>query len=111
MIVAGANAGVYDLKTMAFESMECFLRAGECFLSFPFLLLLPCFIIFLLFHPSLRDRKAKLLSQSQLFCIKRTRASTDSVGFAFASCDRMHTRLNILHAGFPRLAIIDLSSR
>jgi porphobilinogen synthase len=29
MIVAGANAGVYDLKTMAFESMECFLRAGE----------------------------------------------------------------------------------
>lgn len=31
MIVAGANAGVYDLKTMAFESMECFLRAGEHF--------------------------------------------------------------------------------
>jgi porphobilinogen synthase len=29
MIVAGANAGVYDLKTMAFESMECFLRAGK----------------------------------------------------------------------------------
>lgn len=28
MIVAGAEAGVYDLKTMAFESMEGFLRAG-----------------------------------------------------------------------------------
>lgn len=32
MIVAGAKAGVYDLKTMAFESMECFLRAGEIIL-------------------------------------------------------------------------------
>jgi len=28
MIVAGANAGVYDLKTMAFESMDSMLRAG-----------------------------------------------------------------------------------
>ena len=28
MIVAGAHAGVYDLKTMAFESMDCLLRAG-----------------------------------------------------------------------------------
>lgn len=28
MIVAGARAGVYDLKTMAFESMDCILRAG-----------------------------------------------------------------------------------
>ena len=28
MIVAGARAGVYDLKTMAFESMDCLLRAG-----------------------------------------------------------------------------------
>ena len=28
MIVAGARAGVYDLKTMAFESLECLLRAG-----------------------------------------------------------------------------------
>ena len=34
MIVAGANAGVYELKTMAFESMECFLRAGGLSLSF-----------------------------------------------------------------------------
>ena len=30
MIVAGARAGVYDLKTMAFESMDCLLRAGAC---------------------------------------------------------------------------------
>lgn len=29
MIVAGAKAGVYDLKTMAYESHECMLRAGE----------------------------------------------------------------------------------
>lgn len=29
MIVAGATAGVYDLKTMAFESMDSMLRAGE----------------------------------------------------------------------------------
>lgn len=29
MIHAGANAGVYPLKDMAFESMEGFLRAGE----------------------------------------------------------------------------------
>ncbi|KAG8968404.1 Aminolevulinate dehydratase [Tulasnella sp. 419] len=28
MIVAGANAGVYELKTMAFESVDCMLRAG-----------------------------------------------------------------------------------
>ena len=28
MIVAGARAGVYDLKTMAFESTQGFLRAG-----------------------------------------------------------------------------------
>jgi len=28
MIVAGAKAGVYDLKTMAFESTQAFLRAG-----------------------------------------------------------------------------------
>jgi porphobilinogen synthase len=33
MIVAGANAGVYDLKTMAFESAQCMLRAGlSCFI-------------------------------------------------------------------------------
>ena len=30
MIVAGARAGVYDLKTMAFESTQSFLRAGRC---------------------------------------------------------------------------------
>lgn len=30
MIVAGARAGVYDLKTMAFESTQGFLRAGWC---------------------------------------------------------------------------------
>ena len=28
MIVAGGKAGVYDLKTMAFESTQAFLRAG-----------------------------------------------------------------------------------
>jgi len=28
MIVAGAKAGVYDLRTMAFESTQGFLRAG-----------------------------------------------------------------------------------
>lgn len=28
MVVAGARAGVYDLKTMAFESAESMLRAG-----------------------------------------------------------------------------------
>lgn len=28
MIVAGAKAGVYDLKTMAFESVDSMLRAG-----------------------------------------------------------------------------------
>ncbi|SCV70052.1 BQ2448_1446 [Microbotryum intermedium] len=28
MIHAGANAGVYDLRTMAMETAECFLRAG-----------------------------------------------------------------------------------
>jgi len=28
MIVAGAEAGVYDLRTMAFESTQAFLRAG-----------------------------------------------------------------------------------
>lgn len=28
MIVAGAQAGVYDLKAMAFESTQAFLRAG-----------------------------------------------------------------------------------
>jgi hypothetical protein len=29
MVVAGARAGVYDLKTMAFESVEGMLRAGQ----------------------------------------------------------------------------------
>ena len=28
MIVAGAGAGVYELKAMAFESTQAFLRAG-----------------------------------------------------------------------------------
>ena len=28
MIHAGARAGVYDLKTMAFETVESFVRAG-----------------------------------------------------------------------------------
>jgi porphobilinogen synthase len=28
MVVAGANAGVYDLKTMAFETSESMVRAG-----------------------------------------------------------------------------------
>jgi porphobilinogen synthase len=30
MICAGAAAGVYDLRTMAFESMDSMIRAGEC---------------------------------------------------------------------------------
>lgn len=30
MIHAGAKAGVYELKDMAFESVEGFLRAGAC---------------------------------------------------------------------------------
>lgn len=29
MLHAGAQAGIYDLKAMAFESVEGFLRAGE----------------------------------------------------------------------------------
>ena len=29
MIVAGAKAGVYDLKTMAFESVDSMIRAGK----------------------------------------------------------------------------------
>lgn len=29
MVVAGANAGVYDLKAMAFETHESMLRAGR----------------------------------------------------------------------------------
>ena len=29
MVVAGARAGIYDLKAMAFETTECMLRAGE----------------------------------------------------------------------------------
>lgn len=28
MVVAGANAGVYDLRTMAFETSESLVRAG-----------------------------------------------------------------------------------
>lgn len=28
MIVAGARAGVYDLRVMAFETTECIVRAG-----------------------------------------------------------------------------------
>ena len=31
MVHAGAAAGVYDLKTMAFESVEGMVRAGMCF--------------------------------------------------------------------------------
>ena len=34
MVVAGARAGVYDLRTMAFESVESMIRAGVFFLSF-----------------------------------------------------------------------------
>lgn len=30
MVVAGARAGVYDLRMMAFETCESMLRAGEC---------------------------------------------------------------------------------
>lgn len=30
MIHAGANAGVYPLKDMAFESVDGFMRAGQC---------------------------------------------------------------------------------
>ena len=29
MIVAGARAGVYDLRTMAFETVESIIRAGR----------------------------------------------------------------------------------
>ena len=43
MVVAGARAGVYDLRAMAFETTESFVRAGEWFpfrfLGFGFLLL------------------------------------------------------------------------
>lgn len=34
MIVAGANAGVYELKTMAFEATDSMLRAGVCSVSY-----------------------------------------------------------------------------
>ena len=34
MVVAGARAGVYDLRTMVFESVESMVRAGANFLSF-----------------------------------------------------------------------------
>lgn len=30
MVHAGAKAGVYDLKAMAFETTESMVRAGEC---------------------------------------------------------------------------------
>ncbi len=30
MVVAGARAGVYDLRTMAFESVDSMIRAGAC---------------------------------------------------------------------------------
>lgn len=33
MVVAGARAGVYDLKTMAFESVDGMIRAGAASLS------------------------------------------------------------------------------
>ena len=39
MVVAGARAGVYDLRAMAFETTESFVRAGECLLSWPLSLL------------------------------------------------------------------------
>jgi porphobilinogen synthase len=31
MVHAGAAAGVYDLKTMAFETVESMIRAGLCY--------------------------------------------------------------------------------
>jgi porphobilinogen synthase len=34
MIVAGAKAGIYDLRTMAFEAADSMLRAGELYMSF-----------------------------------------------------------------------------
>jgi len=30
MVHAGAEAGVYDLRTMAFETVESMVRAGKC---------------------------------------------------------------------------------
>ena len=33
MVVAGAKAGIYDLKDMAFETTESMVRAGEQMLS------------------------------------------------------------------------------
>ena len=30
MVYAGATAGVYDLRTMAFETVESMIRAGAC---------------------------------------------------------------------------------
>lgn len=33
MVHAGAAAGVYDLKTMAFESVESMVRAGMCIVA------------------------------------------------------------------------------
>jgi porphobilinogen synthase len=35
MVVAGANAGIYDLKDMAFETSESMVRAGKCSLWLP----------------------------------------------------------------------------
>ena len=37
MVVAGARAGVYDLRTMAEESIDCMIRAGTRFSVFFFL--------------------------------------------------------------------------
>lgn len=61
MVVAGANAGVYDLKTMAFETMEGFTRAGQSVqsnsreLSLSMLDLPGCTLILTYFTPQFLD--------------------------------------------------------
>lgn len=59
MIVAGAKAGVYDLKTMAFESTQAFLRAGwRPFAQFLFILPIRptgCTLVLSYFTPEFLD--------------------------------------------------------
>lgn len=59
MIVAGAKAGVYDLKIMAFESIQAFLRAGRCppaqFVFIPLTCPAGCTLVLSYFTPEFLD--------------------------------------------------------
>jgi len=99
MITAGAKAGAFDLKTMAFESTQAFLRAGPRLVPRPALtwLTLPCrlFRDYILLHTGLLglvggvNCKTEIQKKSKLYIIFVSSCVPNTIAPALSRSEQM----------------------